>query len=51
MRAEGVLRLILNVSMFPKMTFELSEKHIRTVVFEDGKAKSLAIRVSRHSCA
>ena len=46
MRAEGVLRLILNVAMFPGMSFEVTDKYVRTVVFEDGQSRSLLIRVS-----
>jgi Ran-binding protein 3 len=46
MRAEGVLRLILNVSMFPNMSFDVTDKYVRTVVFEDGQSRSILIRVS-----
>jgi Ran-binding protein 3 len=46
MRAEGVLRLILNVAMFPGMSIEVTDKYVRTVVFEDGQSRSLLIRVS-----
>jgi hypothetical protein len=34
MRAEGVLRLILNVALFTTMRFELAEKFVRFVALE-----------------
>lgn len=47
MRAEGVLRLILNVALFPGMKVELAQdKFVRFVAMEDGKLQHFAIRVS-----
>ncbi len=47
MRADGVLRVILNVSLFKGMKCELQEKFVRIIAFEDGKPVPYAIRVSR----
>lgn len=46
MRAEGVLRVILNVAMFSGMHIELTDKYVRTVVYEDGQARPIMIRAS-----
>jgi hypothetical protein len=47
MRAEGVLRLILNVALFPGMTCEITgDKYLKTVVLESGELKSFLIKVS-----
>lgn len=51
MRAEGVLRLILNVAMFPGMSIEVTDKYVRTVVFEDGQSRSLLIRTASSKMA
>lgn len=45
MRAEGVLRLILNVALFAGMTLELTDKYVKTVVMEEGKMSPIAIKV------
>lgn len=44
MRSEGVHRLILNSVMFPAMAFTLSDKCVRTVVYEDGLHTPLLFR-------
>lgn len=46
MRAEGVLRLILNVSLYVGMTCMEDGKHVRTTVFEDGERRFVTFRVS-----
>ena len=46
MRAEGVLRLILNVSLYVGMSCLEDGKHVRTTVIEDGERKFLTFRVS-----
>ncbi|EPQ31414.1 uncharacterized protein PFL1_00749 [Pseudozyma flocculosa PF-1] len=46
MRADGILRLILNVSLFPGMKCELQEKFVRIVAFEDGNLAHFAIKMS-----
>ena len=50
MRAEGVLRLILNVSLYVGITCLEDGKHIRMTVFEDGEVKHITFRVSRSLC-
>lgn len=45
MRADGVLRVILNVSLFKGMKCELQEKFVRIVAFEDAKPVHYAIKV------
>ncbi len=49
MRADGVLRVILNVSLFKGMKCELHEKFVRIVAFEDAKPVHYAIKVSSTS--
>jgi Ran-binding protein 3 len=49
MRAEGVLRLILNVSLYVGITCLEDGKHIRMTVFEDGEVKHITFRVGRVS--
>ncbi|ORX35906.1 hypothetical protein BD324DRAFT_629508 [Kockovaella imperatae] len=44
MRAEGVLRLILNVSLYVGMSCLEDGKHVRTTVIEDGERKFLTFR-------
>ncbi|KAJ1023144.1 hypothetical protein NDA16_003297 [Ustilago loliicola] len=46
MRADGVLRVILNVSLFKGMKCELQEKFVRIVAFEDAKPVHYAIKLS-----
>ncbi|GAK68088.1 pH domain-like protein [Moesziomyces antarcticus] len=46
MRADGVLRVILNVSLFKGMKCELHEKFVRIVAFEDAKPVHYAIKMS-----
>ncbi|SPO28374.1 related to YRB2 - Ran-GTPase-binding protein involved in nuclear protein export [Ustilago trichophora] len=46
MRADGVLRVILNVSLFKGMKCELEEKFVRIVAFEDAKPVHYAIKLS-----
>lgn len=46
MRADGILRVILNVHLFKGMKCELAEKFIRIVAFEDNKPVHYAIKVS-----
>lgn len=45
MRADGVLRVILNVSLFKGMKCELQEKFVRIVAFEEAKPVHYAIKV------
>lgn len=47
MRAEGVLRLILNVSLYVGQTCLEDGKHVRTTVFEEGERKFVTFRVSQ----
>lgn len=46
MRAEGVLRLILNVSLYVGMSCLEDGKHVRLTVFEDGEKRFITLRVS-----
>jgi hypothetical protein len=46
MRAEGVLRLILNVSLYVGMTCMEDGKHVRMTVFENGEKRFVTFRVS-----
>lgn len=47
MRSEAVLRLILNVSLFPGMSVTLAQdKFVRLSAFEDEKLKHFTIRVA-----
>ncbi|KAJ1025012.1 hypothetical protein NDA18_004298 [Ustilago nuda] len=46
MRADGVLRVILNISLFKGMKCELQEKFVRIIAFEDAKAVHYAIKLS-----
>jgi Ran-binding protein 3 len=46
MRAEGVLRLILNVSLYVGMTCLEDGKHVRMTVFEDSERRLITFRVS-----
>lgn len=46
MRAEGVFRLCLNVSLYAGMPLELADKSVRAVVLEEGSRRSIAIKVS-----
>lgn len=48
MRAEGVLRVILNASLYVGMPCLEDGKHVRTTVFEDRERTSLTIRVSSY---
>jgi hypothetical protein len=45
MRAEGVLRLMLNVSLYVGMTLIEDGKHVRSTVFEDGERRLVTFRV------
>lgn len=45
MRAEGVLRLILNVSLYAGQTCLEDGKHVRTTVFEEGERRFVTFRV------
>ena len=48
MRAEGVLRLILNVALFPGMKVEIAQdKYVRFVALESGRLIHFAVKVSR----
>lgn len=52
MRAEGVLRLILNVALFSGMKVELAQdKFIRFVAMEGGELQHFALRVSNAAAA
>ncbi|CAD6889883.1 unnamed protein product [Tilletia caries] len=52
MRTEGVLRLILNVILFPGMSVELAqEKFVRFVAFEDDKLVHFAVRMPQPKVA
>lgn len=44
MRADGVLRLILNVALFPGMSCERQDKWVRFSAFEDAQLSHLAVR-------
>ncbi|SNX85784.1 related to YRB2 - Ran-GTPase-binding protein involved in nuclear protein export [Melanopsichium pennsylvanicum] len=46
MRADGVLRVILNVSLFKGMKCELQEKFVRIIAFEEAKPVHYAIKLS-----
>lgn len=47
MRAEGVLRLILNIKLFKGMGLYLEQdKFLRIVALEEGKTVTFAIKVS-----
>lgn len=46
MRADGVLRLILNVSLYPGMSCLEDGKHVRMTVFEEGERRLITLRVS-----
>lgn len=46
MRADGILRVILNVPLFKGMKCELHEKFVRIVALEDSKPVHYAIKVS-----
>jgi hypothetical protein len=45
MRAEGVLRLMLNVSLYVGMTLIEDGKHVRSTVFEDNERRLVTFRV------
>jgi Ran-binding protein 3 len=45
MRAEGVLRLVLNVSLYVGMTCLEDGKHVRMTVFEDNERRLITLRV------
>ena len=45
MRAEGVLRLMLNISLYVGMTLIEDGKHVRSTVFEDGERRLVTFRV------
>jgi Ran-binding protein 3 len=46
MRAEGVLRLILNIALFAGMTTEITgDKYLKFVAVEAGELKSFLIKV------
>lgn len=48
MRSEGVLRLILNISLFKGMKINLEQdKFLRIVALEDGRLVHFAIKVSQ----
>ncbi|GFZ51621.1 hypothetical protein JCM24511_09388 [Saitozyma sp. JCM 24511] len=44
MRAEGVLRLVLNVSLYVGMTCLEDGKHVRMTVFEDNERRLITLR-------
>uniref|UniRef100_V5GEW2 RanBD1 domain-containing protein n=2 Tax=Kalmanozyma brasiliensis (strain GHG001) TaxID=1365824 RepID=V5GEW2_KALBG len=46
MRADGILRVILNVPLFQGMKCELHEKFVRIVALEDTKPVHYAIKLS-----
>jgi Ran-binding protein 3 len=46
MRADGVLRLILNVSLYAGMNCLEDGKHVRMTVFEEGERRLITLRVS-----
>lgn len=47
MRAEGVLRLILNTPLFAGMKPELTDRYVKFAIVEEGKIRNIAIRVGR----
>ncbi|KAK0550552.1 hypothetical protein OC846_002382 [Tilletia horrida] len=52
MRTDGVLRVILNVTLFPGMSItHAQERFVRFGVYEDGKLVNLALKVSQNKVA
>ncbi|ORY21251.1 hypothetical protein BCR39DRAFT_508438 [Naematelia encephala] len=51
MRAEGVLRLILNVSLYVGMSCLEDGKHVRTTVFEEGEKRFITLRTGSQKAA
>lgn len=49
MRADGVLRVILNVVLFPGMQCEQEEKYLRVVAMESTGLSHLALRLASAS--
>ena len=49
MRTDGVLRLILNISIFPEMNVAITgDKYIRFMGVEEGKPVSFLLKVGSH---
>lgn len=48
MRADGVLRVILNSALYSGMTCLEDGKHVRMSLFEDTELRHLTVRVSRN---
>ena len=48
MRAEGVLRLILNISLYAGMACLEDGKYVRTTVFEDKERRFITFKVNHH---
>lgn len=46
MRAEGVLRLILNTPLYAGMKPELTDRYVKFAIVEEGKIRNIAIRVN-----
>ncbi|WOO84749.1 Brefeldin A resistance protein [Vanrija pseudolonga] len=51
MRADGVLRVILNASLYVGMTCLEDGKHVRTTVFEGGERRFITIRTANPKVA
>lgn len=47
MRADGVLRVILNSGLYVGMSCLEDGKHVRMTIFEDGERRFVTIRVSQ----
>jgi len=51
MRADGVLRLILNVSLYAGMHSEVDQRYVRATVFEDGHKQFITLRMVNEKVA
>lgn len=51
MRADGVLRLILNVSLYAGMNCLEDGKHVRLTVFEEGERRLVTLRTGNPKAA
>lgn len=49
MRADGVLRVIMNSALYVGMSCLEDGKHVRMTIFEAGERRFVTIRVSRSS--
>jgi len=51
MRADGVLRLILNVSLYVGMQTKVDQRYLRATVFEEGTRQFITIRTANDKIA